>query len=344
MKLKLSAIMLAAISLCAAATAQVDNCCNVNRQCNNDADWTQGYYDFQNGQCAAPAPSGATTQTSASSQIDNCCFAGWQCNNDQDWVNGYHAYQNGQCAAPAPTQSGSPAQTSASSQTDNCCQAGWQCNSEQDWSNGYYAYRENQCHKTPEVYGAYSCCELGWNCGFDFDFIHAWWWYEHHDGQCSQPLQEIVDGVIIEGSAEFIAQHKAAMQMLKNRAPEWHAYTIAIILKIRESREKPGYGTLHKSMNLPVWHSVAYAAAIIVHETCHVHRSYAYVHTHEYENIAEEPICDQVAIDSLQQFSPGTYYPRGRIDEYYRNGHTWDFGPSVQRELQRARDIYARTR
>ena len=321
----------------------IDNCCFAGWHCNTQQEWTNGFHAYQNGQCAAPAQTGTPAQTGASSQIDNCCFAGWHCTSDQDWVNGFHAYQNGQCAAPAQSPSGSPAQTGASSQIDNCCQAGWQCNTDQDWSNGYYAYRDNQCHKTPQVYGAYSCCELGWNCAFEFDFIMARWWYADNDGQCNQPIQELVDGVIIEGSPAFIAQHKAALQLLKNRAPEWHAYTINIIRKIRESQEKPGYGTLHKSFNVPVWHSVAYAAAIIVHETCHVHRSFGGVHTHELEDIAEEPICDTVAIHVMNQISPGTHYPRGRIDEYYHHGYTWDFGPSVQRELQRARDIYART-
>ena len=38
----------------------VDNCCQVGRACHTDADWVQGYNDYQAGQCGGgvPAPSG----------------------------------------------------------------------------------------------------------------------------------------------------------------------------------------------------------------------------------------------------------------------------------------------
>ena len=44
---------------------EVDNCCFVDRQCRTDAEWTNGYWAFQNGHCGAPtsasvAPSGET--------------------------------------------------------------------------------------------------------------------------------------------------------------------------------------------------------------------------------------------------------------------------------------------
>ena len=38
----------------------VDNCCFVDRQCSSDADWTNGFWDFQNSQCAAPTQSQVT--------------------------------------------------------------------------------------------------------------------------------------------------------------------------------------------------------------------------------------------------------------------------------------------
>jgi len=37
MKLKLTAVILIVVSLCALAAAQVDNCCYVDRQCNSDS-------------------------------------------------------------------------------------------------------------------------------------------------------------------------------------------------------------------------------------------------------------------------------------------------------------------
>ena len=301
--------------------------------------------DWVNFSRVEQSPSRAGT---APADVDNCCFVDRQCASDQEWTDGYWAYQQGQCAAPAQTPAETSAQPAASETgvVDNCCFTGWQCNSDQEWVNGYWAYQNNQCDAPPSASrgsagNADSCCQLGWNCAFDFDYIMGRWWYAGNGGECNQPLQELVDGVIIEGSAAFISENRRAMQMLKSRAPQWHAYTTNIIRKIRESQSKPGYGTLQKSFNLPIWRSVDYAAAIIVHETCHVHRAYAGVHTTEIENTAEEAICDQVAIEAIQQFSPGTYYPRGRINDFLSLGLNWDIGPSVQRELDRARHIYA---
>ena len=82
--------------------SEVDNCCFVDRQCNTDQEWTDGYWAFQNNQCTAPSQSQTQTATSIiSSQIDNCCFVNWQCNTDEEWKNGYRAFQNNQCSAPA---------------------------------------------------------------------------------------------------------------------------------------------------------------------------------------------------------------------------------------------------
>lgn len=318
---------------------QVDNWLTINWQENEV--WLANWVNFSR----VDNNSQTSSHAEATSPIDNCCFVNRQCQSDQEWTDGYWAFQNGQCPLPSASQSEASSRPAndASGQIDNCCFTGWQCNSDQEWANGYHAYQNNQCAGSPAVQpaSADSCCALGWNCAFDFDFIMGKWWFEGNGGQCGQPMQRSVDGVIVEGSRSFIAQHKAAMQLLKNRAPEWHAYTTNIIRKIRESRPKPGYGTLNQSFNVQVWPSVAYAAAIIVHETCHVQRSYAGVHTHDLENIAEEAICDQVAIEALKKFSPGTYYPRRRIDIFHRLGHNWDIGPSVQRELDRAANLLA---
>ena len=94
------------------ATANIDNCCFVDRQCHSDQDWTEGYWAFQNGQCAAPA----RTQTQAPTQsasadaatVDNCCFIGWQCATDDDWQAGFQAYQTNQCKHPGIALEGSP--------------------------------------------------------------------------------------------------------------------------------------------------------------------------------------------------------------------------------------------
>ena len=96
------------------STPPVDNCCFVDRQCENDEDWVSGYWAFQNNQCPAPAQS--QTQPSqqpvpqTTAQVDNCCSVDRQCHNDAEWTAGYWAYQNGQCGAPSqPATAGIPA-------------------------------------------------------------------------------------------------------------------------------------------------------------------------------------------------------------------------------------------
>ncbi len=108
MPTKYVAVLIALGMLAALVSAQIDNCCFVDRQCSSDQDWTNGYWAFQNGQCHVPAQ--PQPQTSAApvgnvpAQIDNCCGIDRQCSSDQEWTNGYWAFQNGQCAAPAQPQ------------------------------------------------------------------------------------------------------------------------------------------------------------------------------------------------------------------------------------------------
>ena len=88
--------------------SNIDNCCFVDRQCASDQDWSDGYWAFQNGQCAAPVQTGTGTSTqpvtSTPATVDNCCFVDRQCHNDAEWADGYWAFQNGQCGSPAQSQ------------------------------------------------------------------------------------------------------------------------------------------------------------------------------------------------------------------------------------------------
>lgn len=94
--------------------SNIDNCCFVDRICTSNQEWRDGYWAFQNNQCAAPASSPQQTLSqpvsSSPAQIDNCCFVDRQCNTDSEWTSGYWAYQNNQCAAtaqsPAPNLAG----------------------------------------------------------------------------------------------------------------------------------------------------------------------------------------------------------------------------------------------
>ncbi len=44
------------------SNSDIDNCCFVDRQCQSEAEWTNGYWAFQNGQCPTAAQPAASTQ------------------------------------------------------------------------------------------------------------------------------------------------------------------------------------------------------------------------------------------------------------------------------------------
>ncbi|MCY4536729.1 MAG: SH3 domain-containing protein [Chloroflexi bacterium] len=79
--------------------ANIDNCCFVDRQCHTNQEWTDGYWAFQNGQCAAPAGTQSETQPTGgdTSQVDNCCYLDWNCSSDDDWLMGFHAFRSNRC-------------------------------------------------------------------------------------------------------------------------------------------------------------------------------------------------------------------------------------------------------
>ena len=86
--------------------SNIDNCCFVDRQCQTDQEWGDGYWAYQRNECPVSTP--GAQQTSAQpvanspADADNCCFLGWQCATDDQWVAGYWAYQNNQCGAGLP--------------------------------------------------------------------------------------------------------------------------------------------------------------------------------------------------------------------------------------------------
>ena len=89
----------------------IDNCCFVDRQCATDQEWTDGYWAFQNGQCAAPAQSQSEAQPANSDtvQADNCCYLHWNCRSDDDWLAGSRAFRSNQCLHPGLAIEGSAA-------------------------------------------------------------------------------------------------------------------------------------------------------------------------------------------------------------------------------------------
>lgn len=256
----------------------IDNCCFVDRQCQSDQEWTEGYWAFQNGQCQAPAQTGAPASSQpvsgAPAQIDNCCFVDRQCRTELDWISGYHAYQNNQCGAPGQTGASGSSQpaggvvvrsasgvvigsasghtrlpstsytkTPALGQTisfNNCCQLNWQCDSDQDRAAGYHAFQNDQCGLPGEV-------------------------------------------ISIVGDPDFIDFYAQRLEELRNRLPQRYSYVLSSLDKI----EQAGAGLLggrvsHAGRILFMPWSGPLAngwdtrrSAILVHEACHVHRFHA---------------------------------------------------------------------
>ena len=126
-------IFLVMFHLSISISAEIDNCCFVDRQCSTDQEWTDGYYAYHNGQCAVET------------EVNNCCFVGWQCATDEEWTNGYWAYQNNQCGMPTGSQSQSQSRGIATEEVNNCCFIGWQCDADEEWRGGYYAFQQDQC-------------------------------------------------------------------------------------------------------------------------------------------------------------------------------------------------------
>lgn len=225
------------------------------------------------------------TRTGTSAPIDNCCFVDRQCSSDQDWIDGYWAYQNNHCPAPtgSPVQTASPPARSAEAEVDNCCYIDRHCQSNQQWINGYWAFQNNQC-AAPGLH-----------------------------------TPETNRGAIIEGSEIFVARISAALELLRTRAPQWHAYVTKGPRKIAEVHiEDPdGYAQgdlifISASASAMPAHVLA---EILVHEACHVHRTIAGVSWDipERLGILEEYVCNHINRVSAQPVQFGrtimTYTP-----------------------------------
>ena len=245
----------------------------------------------------------------------------------EGWISAYYVDAQGDCGFPPQPQSRTSAQATGS-QSDNCCNAGWNCADDRDWANGQWAFANNYCEQRPTHDGrrddAPSCCHHGWYCAFDFDWTLGRRQVSNLGVEaCGTPVQETLEGVIIEGPPWWIKQIREALALLKTNAPEWYAYTIAGPLKIRYWQELASTA-LGQSINLGSifdYEDLGFTAAMIVHETCHVQRWLHHVwRDNELETQAEEPVCDTVALNVLDQIAPGTEYIRYRIDEFLELG------------------------
>ncbi|MCY4069748.1 MAG: SH3 domain-containing protein [Chloroflexi bacterium] len=295
--------------------SNIDNCCFVDRQCNSDQEWTDGYWAFQNGQCAAPVQSQQQTPTQpvsgAPAQVDNCCFVDRQCNTDAEWTDGYWAYQNNQCPVTAGSQPVAATSSQAPSaaaimlstsymtegvrrfladpSTDpfnNCCYIHHpRCQSEEDWNNGYRAFQNNQCIG-PAPLGTRPAI-----VGDDSPF----------------------------GTANFTRLVNAALDLIGIHAPEWLKYIY--ISGAREIQLQPpdsggGFGNTIWAIrggfssdfyNDPNWapdhHFVAGYAGFIAHEACHAIQQRTYSQSEGWTN---EAACVEAQLAVIQAINPNS--------------------------------------
>jgi len=118
-------------------------------------------------------------------------------------------------------------------------------------------------------------------------------------------------GVIIEGSEIFVARISAALELLRTRAPQWHAYVTKGPRKIAESHlgAPDGYA---QGDSIYISPSAAakpahVLAELLVHEACHVQRTLAGLLRYgtELEQNLEESIAGYVMRTATQQIEFG---------------------------------------
>ncbi len=268
MKTSLPAVLLALFVLCGAVSAQdyqIRAGANIN---------LRDTYSLE-GVVVEVVPSGSVLQVVGRFnrwlKIDRNGSALWMA----DWVSYTRVTGTDQ------TQTRSATQTQ--SQIDNCCFVDRQCTVDAEWVSGYEAFQNGQC-AAPLQTGLQlpltstgsdssevnNCCFLNWQCKSDEEWARGHWAF--HLGQCKHR------GVEIEGSPAFVNAIEQALDILQTRAPQWYAYSINGLTKIREVSEEEGAGVyLHTgAFSITQGHvsaGVLWLASIIVHDACHVHRA-----------------------------------------------------------------------
>lgn len=230
-----------------AAAANTDNCCGIDRQCQSEQQWIDGYWAYQNRQCAPPAttPTSATAPSASPPATDNCCGIDRLCQSEQQWIDGYWAYQNRQCGPPAANlQPGA----------DNCCALGWDCQHDYERTYGWWMFKHKRCTAS---YGAIP-------------------------GFAIPPYVDHSRVRIVELSPGFTTMVNAGFELLRQHAPHWYAFAANGLNEIREVNE--GSSGVYTDSGIAVFHHAPHSvspyirqddytmAEFLVHEACHVYQ------------------------------------------------------------------------
>ena len=294
----------------------IDNCCFVDRQCNSDQQWTDGYWAFQNGQCTAPAQTQTQTSTqpasSSPAQVDNCCFVDRQCATNSEWTDGYYAYQNNQCPVSTGSQKGAATSSPAPSTAGNLA----------------WTLRMTEGVKRlladPSTDPFNNCCFMHHDgtCHSNEDWEHGYWQYQNH--QCMHPAPlgtrpAIVGNDSPLGTAKFTNLVNTALELMRIHAPEWLNYID--ISGARQFELLPAdvgggffnqqwtiaHGYYSWQQNDPNWepdfdYIVGYAGGI-THEACHAIKQRTYTQTAGWTNEAD---CVEAQLAVIEAINPNS--------------------------------------
>ena len=171
-----------------------------------------------------------------------------------------------------------------SSDVDNCCFVDRQCQTDDEWTSGFWAFQNNQCGlstateiSTPMTSAdseqADNCCFIGWLCHNDRDWEKGY--YAYQTNQCEHP------GLEIEGPDSFVDLIHSALDVMRDRSPDWYGYVISGLSKIildpaaPRSAVESWSGTWRVPPDRMAQYkrdSLISVVGSLTHEACHVHR------------------------------------------------------------------------
>ena len=172
----------------------------------------------------------------------------------------------------------------AASDIDNCCFVDRHCRSDSDWTAGYWAFQKHQCAVPNKPISDFStppsgadaeqvdnCCFIGWLCQSDDDWSRGYRAY--HSNQCAHP------GLAIEGPEGFVELIHRALDVMRERSPDWYGYVISGLEKALFDPAAPrsAVESWTGTWRVPPDRVARYGELIevvgtLTHEACHVHR------------------------------------------------------------------------